>query len=335
MKKSGKDRIKTLLKFFGPALFLVLLLRVVDTRAVADLLKTARLDMILASGVLFLALLAVLAARWLFICRQLKMGCSYRTLFEISYAAWFLGSLPLSGTSALAKIIYLKDSGESATKAAVSVVFDKLADMGSLVLFALFGGLYLPTGLINSGLSWFLWSVAALAATVCICLGSQSWNSVRRVSDRYLGRRLQKLGNGLESNLAEFWAGLSPKLVATHFILAIVIGLLRSTVLYILALSIGIQVSFLLILACRAFIGIVNIVPVSISGLGTRDSVLLLVLPLAGVSLEPALTLGFLAFLWTVITKLSGAIFWVKRPLPFRGIDQIRKTLFSSSNIKG
>nr|MBC8392281.1 flippase-like domain-containing protein [Deltaproteobacteria bacterium] len=107
------------------------------------------------------------------------------------------------------------------------------------------------------------------------------------------------------------------------------IGLLRSLVLYILAISLNIYVSFGLIVACRALIGIANVIPVTISGLGTRDAILLLTLPLAGISKEAALALGLIAFLWTIGSKFSGVLFWLQRPLPAGSIMAIKEKLFT------
>jgi hypothetical protein len=69
------------------------------------------------------------------------------------------------------------------------------------------------------------------------------------------------------------------------------------------------------------------VIPVSISGLGTRDAILLFALPLAGVSKEAAIALGFLAFLWTIGSKFSGVIFWFKHPLPTSSIRSIKEKL--------
>ncbi len=99
-------------------------------------------------------------------------------------------------------------------------------------------------------------------------------------------------------------------------LIAVALGILRAFILYLLAISLNLYVGFGLIVACRALIGIVNIVPITVNGLGTRDAVLLLALPLANVSKEAAVALSCLMFLWLIITKFSGIFFWLKHPLP-------------------
>ena len=133
------------------------------------------------------------------------------------------------------------------------------------------------------------------------------------------------MGRNLEADLAGFWAGFNLQFLGLIIGISIAIGLLRSLVLYLLAISLNIYVDFGLIVACRALIGIVNVIPISISGLGTRDAILLLTLPLSGVPKEAAIALGFAAFLWTLCSKFSGIVFWLKHPLPS---DSIRAMKF-------
>jgi uncharacterized membrane protein YbhN (UPF0104 family) len=131
--------------------------------------------------------------------------------------------------------------------------------------------------------------------------------------ERFSVRRFGKRAPDLASILSDFRKSTGIGMGLAHLLLIVAIGLLRGTILFVLALCLGLDVSFGLMVACRSLVGLVNIVPISISGLGTREAVLLLILPLWGITTEAAVALGFLAFLWTVLTKLSGVAFWLKR----------------------
>jgi uncharacterized membrane protein YbhN (UPF0104 family) len=145
------------------------------------------------------------------------------------------------------------------------------------------------------------------------------------VLKRYSGKRIQRIGENLENELSEFWSRFDLNFLTKMLAISIALGLIRSLVLYLLAISLNITVSFILIIACRALIGIVNAIPVSINGLGTRDAILLFALPLVGVSKEAAIALGIVAFLWTIGSKFSGVVFWFKKPLPISGIHSIKE----------
>ena len=158
--------------------------------------------------------------------------------------------------------------------------------------------------------------------------GARLWKQIKTFLNRYLGNRLKAIGGNLETILTELWANFDLNAFYQQVLLAIAINLLRAMVLFVLAVSLGINVSFVQALICRSLIGLVNFIPISNSGLGTRDAVLLMVLPLWGISQNAAIALGLTAFLWTVFSKAAGVIFWFKYPLPIKEIGALKRDLF-------
>jgi uncharacterized protein (TIRG00374 family) len=312
LKKYGKR----LLRLLGPLLFIFLVLRVVDPQATVRVLKEIRPDVALLSVLLFPVVNAALTIRWWFICRPLNIKVAFKKLFQIYYISWFLSALPFVGISPLAKLIYLKDANQPAGPTAVSIILDKLFDIIGLMAFGLFGLVYFPHQLFEDLQIWYYLGCLSLVVLVIGLFGGRMWQAFRTLLKRYANRRLQKLGHRFEEDMLEFWSGFNLASFALLLVISIAIGLLRSLVLYTLAIALGLDLSFGLIVACRALIGIVNVIPISISGLGTRDAILLMTLPVAGVSSEAAVALGFLAFLWTIGSKFVGVVFWLKRPLP-------------------
>ena len=324
-----KKNWKRLLKLLGPILFIFLFVRVVDPVATAGLLKKIRPDMALLSILLFPIVNAVLTFRWWLICQRLETGISFRGLFQIYYISWFLSALPLVGIAPLAKLCYLKEEGEPAGISAVSIILEKLADIFGLFIFGLFGVAYLPQSLFNISYLGTIFVVAILAAIILWIFGSKMGPTVVGLIAQYTDKRLKKIGRNLQADLKGFWSRFNLGFFLLILIISIAVGILRALVLYVLAMSLNISAAFGLIVAVRAIIGIANIIPITISGLGTRDGILLLVLPLAGVSKEAAIALGLLAFLWTICSKFSGIFFWLKRPLPLNSIRGIKENLVS------
>ena len=325
----SKPTAKALLKFLGPIFFIFVILRVVDPTATVKVLKAIRPDLALVSIFLFPVVNAVLVVRWWLISRRLRLGASFKELFQIYYTSWFLSVLPLAGISLVSKLIYLKEEGKPADAAAVSITLDKVLDIIGHLFFGIFGFVYFPQSIFKDlHLVSFFGGMLIFAATVLI-FRNAIWKLLKSFLKRYTSKNLHGIGHTLELRLAEFWINFNLKFLALILGISIAIGLLRSLVLYLLAISLGIQVSFGFIIACRALIGIVNMIPVTINGLGTRDAILLLTLPLAGISKEAAIALGFMAFLWTIGSKFLGVVFWLKRPLPYSTIRAIKDKLGS------
>jgi uncharacterized protein (TIRG00374 family) len=316
---------KGLLKLLGPLFFIFLFIRVVDLKTTAALLKEINLQPALLSVLLFPIVNGALAVRWWILCRRLGIEASFNWLFQIYYSTWFLSAIPLVGVSPLSKFIYLKEEGKAPGLSAVSIILDKLFDIFGLLAFGLFGLVYFPKNFYKGLHFGFAVVLAFFLMFAFLIFGKKIWKLFTAFLDRYANKKIRQIGRNLEADLAGFWSAFDVKFFLLMLGISIAIGLLRSLVLYLLAVSLKIQVSFGLIVACRALIGIVNVIPVTINGLGTRDAVLLLALPLAGVSKEAAIALSFSAFLWIIGSQFSGVVFWLKHPLPCGGIRAIKE----------
>jgi uncharacterized protein (TIRG00374 family) len=326
MQQSGQ-KWKGLLKLLGPIFFVFILIRFVDLQTTVALLSKINLQIALLSTLLFPVLTSVLALRWWLISKRLELKASFGMHFQVSYISWFMSALPMIGISPLAKFAYLQDEGQPAGLTAVSITLDKLFNIIGPIFFGLFAFIYFPKSLLKYMHIEIFYTIVVVAALAVALFGKKIWNMLKKLLRRITSKRLHQIGKNLELQLAKFWSNFDFKFFSLILFISIVIGLLRSLVLFLLATSLNISVSFGFIIACRALIGIVNMIPISISGIGTRDTILLLALPLAGVSNESAIALGFLAFLWIICHKLSGIIFWLKRPLPYNSILAVKEKL--------
>lgn len=327
--KSSKVGWKKSIKAIGPLILVFFLIKIVDPGKVAEHLREIKIGYFVLSFLFFPLVISVGTFRWWFICRYLKLETTFRSLFPIYYISRFLSILPVTGVFALSRIIYLKEEGKPAGTTAISIILDKLVDILGLLFFGLFAVFFLPQNLLTGIPIWIIYVIAICLISAVFVFSKRLWKGFRRFLERYLNQKFSRIGADLEAEMARFWSNISIKIILMFLMIGVAVGLIRSLVLYVLALSINIQAPFAMMVGCRALIGIVNIIPVSIGGLGTRDAVLLFVLPLVGVSSEAALALGFIAFLWNILLKLSGAIFWFNRPSPTTAIASVKKRLFS------
>ncbi len=322
-----KANWKTFIKFLGPLFFIFLILRVVDPKAAANAVKSIKLEFALISLFVFIVVNATLALRWWVICRKMRLEVTYKKLFQIYYISWFMSLIPLAAISPIAKLAYLKDDGRPAGSTAISITLDKLFDIMGLMLFSLFAIVYFPGSLFKELHLWVYFAGITFLVLILLVFGSRIWKALKKLLRRYSSRKLQHIGQDLEAELSKFWSGFDIKFFSILMVISIAVGLLRSLVLYLLAVALDIHVGFGLIVACRALFGIINIIPITFSGLGTREAILLPALSLSGVSKDFALALGFVAFLWTLCSKFTGIVFWLKRPLPLNTLTAIKEKL--------
>jgi uncharacterized protein (TIRG00374 family) len=319
---------KSLLKLFGPLLFIFLLIRVVDPKQAAGYLKEIRIDMIFISIALFPIIMYAKTLRWQTICRHLNLHLPIGKLFQINYISWFMGNLPPGGLALLSKIIYLKDDGKPVSTSFISISLEKLLDIVGLMIFGIYALIYFPKGLVEEEKLWIVIAIIGAASFLIFAFKDKLRESCQKWLNKKLLTKVKFNSDGFEEALNLFWSGFQIKLFVIVIVLTIFIYLLMSLALYILAMALGIKLSFGLTVACLALIGIANIVPVTVNGLGTRDAILLFALPLAGYSKEAAIALAFTAFLWSAAFKFSGVIFWLKNPLPTKAILSFKNKLF-------
>jgi uncharacterized protein (TIRG00374 family) len=258
------------------------------------------------------------------ISQQIKLEIPLKRLYQINYIAWFLGNLPIGGISAASKFFYLKDEGITASRAFISLTLDKLFDVGGLLLLGFYALYYLPRSLVAAKIPWVFVIAAALFIIIGLVAGKKIWAASKKLFSRYLNKKFQRIGSNLENDLKLFWSRSDLYFFTTIMALSVGIEILRSLVMYLIAHAIGLSVPFGFVIACTGLIGLANIIPISVHGLGIRDGILLLTLPLIGYSNEAALALGLAMFLWTILFKLSGIYYWFKSPLPLKGVDAIK-----------
>lgn len=304
-----KLKWKGLLKFIGPIFFIYLIIRVVDPKTTANILIEIHPVTAVLSIFLFPLLIFTLTNRWWMTCRWLEMEVPFIKLFQIQYISWFLGLIPLIGVSQMAKFVYLKENKKPAGPIAASITLDKIFDVIGQLLFGLFALIYFPRNYFENAHIWIFIVIVLLLIFVMLLYWNKLWKMITNFLKNFTSKKLQRLGENLELDLSESWSRFNLKFLTSIFGISIIIGILRSLALFLLALSLGINVSFGFIVACRALIGIVNVLPITINGLGTRDAILLLMFPLVNVPNEAAVALSFLVFLWILCFRFSGIIF--------------------------
>jgi len=322
---------KNLLKLLGPLLFIFLLARVVDPKQAAGYLKGIRLDMIFISFLFFPIIMYLKTLRWQIICQHIGLSIPMGKLYQINYISWFMGNLPPGGIALLSKIVYLKEDGKPIGATVVSIFLEKMIDTAGLMIFGIYALIYFPKELVEEEKLGIIFGITGIAILIALAFKEKLGDAYKKWFSKKLLMKVKFNSNGLEEALNLFWSGFQIKLLSIIIGLSICIYLLMSLALYVLAIALHIKLSFGFTVACLALIGIANILPLTVNGLGTRDAILLFAFPLAGLSKEAAIALGFTAFLWSVAFKFSGVIFWLKNPLPTKAIRSLKKKLFKEN----
>lgn len=298
-------------------LLLALVLRRVNLAQAIALLGQARASpLVLAVGVIFPVTLALWAARWNLLLRLLEIRIPFRRALFYSLIGNFAGLFLSDTMGGFIKVFYLQEDGYPAARAFFSVFLDKTWEVAMLLSFGLAGLLAFPALL---GDSWLALALPLIGLVVIALLvkilgprAAQGWLHV--LQGRFNGRVARWAGASVADLLHitgrvpwRGWVlvlGTSILVRFTHFIYS-----------YLLALSLGIPISFPAVVAIMSVVGIIVSLPLSIGGLGPREATMVTAFGLLGLPSHQALAFSFLIFLAGLAWRSVCVVGWLRRPL--------------------
>ncbi len=235
----------------------------------------------------------------------------------------FLGLLTPGRLGELVKAFHVKqDCRVSIGRAFSSVLADRIFDLYMLLGV---GGLALMLTAAGDHNAWLgiVAAVMGLTGLLVALLSDEAFTWISRLGSR-LGRGGARLF-GPESLVRDLRGGLKV-LPVTSLVACIVLTIMAYTVFFwqchLVALSIGIEVGFFPISFAVALGSLVTLLPLSISGIGTREAAIVAYLGSCGVEYERALGFAFLIFVtFYVAGGVIGALGWLAKPV---SLDQAR-----------
>ena len=321
-----------LLRLIGLVLLGVLLWRL-DTRQTLTVMGQAVVPLVLAAVVLNIPGILIKSLRWRWLLQS--QGIRYGTVpSALAYfGSIFIGMLTPGRLGEFVKAVHVsRDCGVSSGRGFSSVLADRLFDLYAL---AVVGGLAmitlgsLGTALVVASLGIL---VLALVLPIVLLLNGRTFVWMQR-----FGMRLGKPGRALfkpEGWLAELRGGLG-QLSLPWVVLAVALTVCAYAVFYsqayLLAWALHLDATVLDISYAVALGSLVTLIPISISGLGTREAAIVAYLGTTGATSEAALSFSLLVFLTFYIgTGLIGSVAWLVKPVKWErggrmGLSELRK----------
>ena len=315
MRFLGSKWVKVLFQALGVALFVVILTRV-DLREIARSYR--RMNPVSAAiGIALLFLLTLVKSyRWKRIVAAQGTAVGLARAFRVYAASLYLGVVTPGHLGDFAKSLYLMNRGFPAGRALFSSLVDRLFDVILFVVVGYVSLLFFPGIFANQLLmSSLLLGIVALATAALF------WR--RDLLQRFSRRFVSGMpGSGFRTNLDRIITEGLEEFKTMRLRKASVVALLTALawmahylffIVFASALGIGATVSVLIV--CVSAAVFMSLLPVSISGLGTRDLALILIFDRVGLSREEAVTFSFSFILVYLVQGLTGFVCWLTAPL--------------------
>lgn len=274
----------TLLKIIGVALFIWVLSKI-DLAELAQYITSANWPLLGVSFFVQYLIYAVKTVRWHIFVRSTEVQTSVWESWKLFNIGIFFANITPGKLGEFGKSAYLITAGVPKAHAVGLIILDRLMDIMVILVIAI----------VSIGILFgWVWSLAGLACA-SLLLPIISWIIISSITAR---------------NTLDFF-GLK-RFVPSILTLALTLALtLISWSIYfvwaiLLARSIGIDTSIHVLIAAFTLTGILSLLPIAPSGLGTRDLALLTLLAPYGVEAANTVALAMLMFISILLSSTLG-----------------------------
>jgi uncharacterized membrane protein YbhN (UPF0104 family) len=288
----------------GVAVVAVLLWRY-DARPIFRILSRERPAYFAAAIVIYLAGQSMCAYRWQLLAAILKVRGRYSEFLAYTFVGMFT-NLFVPGLLAgdAARSVYLGRRYSMMGEAIASVVADRGVGLLGLFWLAAFAAIFLnfaplPPSIITP-------TVAVGAITLAGFLAAPLVARMIHLMPRPLRRAA-----GIITPYLHQPGALIPAIV-----LSILLQITLAAGQYLLAVGLGITVPLSLFILCVPIANVFASLPLTLNGLGIRESAYLVLFGMARMRKEDAIALGLLWFAVTMVGGMTGAIAFVTTPAP-------------------
>jgi hypothetical protein len=305
--KRGKSKALTLLRFVLSSALLALVIWRVGGAGLGVSLGPSVLLAVAASAVLLFAAQVFSAIRWKLILGEASPPLHYlvRLCLVGQFFSLFLPSAV--GGDAL-RMVMLARNVEKSGEGVSSVFFDRLVGVFAMLIFLVVGAAA-GRDLLPAVMPYLAWDVSGAMVAMAIGVAVIGCTGLF-----VLYRRWGKLNRLVAESV-----GLIQRLATSPLLLVRVVGwglVVQGTYLaawVVLAFALGFDLPFSLMLLAVPLVSLIAMLPISISGVGLREGLWLLILTPFGVPGEQAVGFSLLYFAAFVVVGLLGGAWFALR----------------------
>jgi uncharacterized protein (TIRG00374 family) len=316
-----------LFSLIGILLFIFILTRI-DLSSLFEIFLGINLFFLCCALIVNGIAIVVKSFKWKLIVSTLKKEISLSLSIRAFLIGFSFSVLTPAKLGDFVRAFYIRDEQCTLGKALSSVVTDRLIDIVTLFSFAFVGILVFS----------FVFHREILSVSLLVILAVAIASAVYIVTNKQLLTRLLRpffnifIPHHHKKTVSEyyhdFFSGLSVFFQNKKiFFLVIIVGIVSwfppIVYAYLLALSLGISVDLTFFVIVIPIISLLDLLPISISGIGTRDAALIFLFGLQGIPPESAVAFSLLyLFMSYWLVALVGALFWIQNPIKMDGDER-------------
>lgn len=263
-------------------------------------------------------MMTVKAWCWNYIKRQQGINYGLKESTLMYFAGLYAGSFTPMKLGEIIKAFYLKKDGFSFGKSIVGIVLDRFSDFIFLIIVVTISSLFfidiLSKQIIISILIAFLGMIVLF---IFIKLGLLKI-FFKKAFSFLVPTQKQKSWN---ISFQDFLNDLRNYNTKNYIVIMLITSLswiFYYLQMYLLSLSAGIKIPFLYLAMTVTITGFIGLIPISVSGIGTRDAALILLLSPFMIPVEKIIVFSFIILSAYLFTTFLGLIAWLIKPVKFQ-----------------
>lgn len=304
---------------------LLAVLQRIDLKSVMQVARSAEIGWLLCALMLAAAGRLFAAYRWYLLLQGKNSEATFGRVLKLVFISSLLGMFMPGqiGVEALRVYGMSKTTSDSAL-AVSSVLLERVLAISVLTLLVIVS-LWLAPVALPPQVSIAVWIWFLLLTLMIILLMHPAPRSLfeRLLKGRFLATmrtRLQNFYRSLDTYKNE------PKLLAISLLAAVVSMAFRISPTILIAWALDVDIPLIYFVIFLPIIHFVVQVPISLGGLGVRETSFVYFLGLVGVSSEKAFTLSIVVYAVTLITVLPAAWFYAREGLISKSAGTVRST---------
>lgn len=300
----------------GIILFLIILAKT-DMKSIIENITHVNLLYLILALLLVFPMFTIKALCWNYIKRRQGIKYSLKDSLIMYWSGMSAGFITPGRIGELTKALYLKKDGYSFGKSFVSVFLDRVSDLFFLGLFVTIGLFFLFIDITKQ--IYFILLIVFLMAIIIISAIKKKWlNRVLKSFFRVIIPNEYK--NSWETNSQEFLNDIKTYNIKNYLIIFLITLFSYSFYylqMYLLAKGCNLNIPFLYLAFSLTVAGLITLLPISVSGIGTRDAALILLFSSFAISTEQVITFSSLIVLTSLFTMIIGIFAWIIKPFRF------------------
>jgi hypothetical protein len=274
-------KIRKYLPIIGIILFIYLLIKLNIVEIIKQIGK-ANNFLLFVALIIVLVYLVFQTTKWWIIAKKQKISIPFWKAFKINLITNFYGLLTPGKLGSVMRADYLKEYGKLG-KGLSNFVIDKVLDISSLFLLAIVLGFLV----LRDKLGLMIFNYLLIMLFVFIFIFILFYKKERaRFLLRIVYKKIipKKLKRTAKVTFNSFYEDLPKKrFLLFVFVVNLITWIINYSIAYTVALSLGIEIKFSYFLAVYPIATLIAQIPITISGLGTREFTLIGLFGLFGI----------------------------------------------------